>query len=91
MHLGVESAAAEELVVRAFLRQVPFVEDVNAVGVPDAGRYEVVFDSDHPGFGGSGFGGASYEAFGHTVHGFPFAIRMRLPPLAGVFLKRAGG
>jgi 1,4-alpha-glucan branching enzyme len=91
--------------VFAFLRQehgcAPLVCVFNAtpvprddywVGVPDAGRYEVAFDSDHPGFGGSGFGGASsYEAFEHTVHGYPYAIRMRLPPLAGVLLKRAGG
>ena len=32
----------------------------------------------------------AYEAFGHTVHGFPFALRIRLPPLAGVFLRRKG-
>jgi hypothetical protein len=23
------------------------------------------------------------------VHGYPYAIRIRLPPLAGVFLKRS--
>jgi 1,4-alpha-glucan branching enzyme len=90
--------------VFAFLRQegghAPIVCVFNAtpvpredywLGVPDAGRYEVVFDSDHPAYGGSGFAGASgYEAFPHTVHGYPFAVRLRLPPLAGVFLKRAG-
>jgi hypothetical protein len=57
--------------------------------VPDPGRYEVVFDSDFPGFGGAGYAGTSgYEAFGHTVHGYPHAVRMRLPALAAVFLRR---
>ena len=69
----------------------PVPRDDYWVGVPDAGRYAVIFDSDYPAFGGSGFAGASgYDAFGHTVHGFPHAIRMRLPPLAAVFLRRAG-
>jgi hypothetical protein len=31
---------------------------------------------------------SSYEAFEHTVHGYPFALRVRLPPLAGIFLRR---
>jgi 1,4-alpha-glucan branching enzyme len=62
------------------------------VGVPDPGRYDVLFDSDHPKFGGAGFAGVtSYEAFAHVVHGFPYALRVRLPPLAGVFLKRSEG
>jgi hypothetical protein len=25
-----------------------------------------------------------------VVHGFPYALRIRLPPLAAVFLRRAG-
>ncbi len=33
----------------------PVPRDDYWLGVPDAGRYEVVFDSDHPDFGGSGF------------------------------------
>ncbi len=87
----------------AFLRQehghAPIVCVFNAtpvpredywLGVPDAGRYDVVFDSDHPGFGGSGFAGAAgYDAFAHVVHGFPHALRMRLPPLSAVFLRRS--
>ncbi len=90
--------------VFAFLRQefghahivcvfnaTPVPRDDYWLGVPDPGRYEVLFDSDHPAFGGSGFGGASgYEAFAHTVHGYPYAVRLRLPPLAGVFLMRTG-
>jgi 1,4-alpha-glucan branching enzyme len=61
------------------------------VGVPDAGRYSVIFDSDHPGFGGAGFAATGhYDAFEHVVHGYPFAIRIRLPPLAAVFLRRDG-
>ena len=86
----------------AFLRQepdfAPLVCVFNAtpvprddywLGVPEPGRYEVVFDSDFPGYGGGGFAGvSSYDAFEHTVHGYPCALRIRLPPLAGVLLRR---
>jgi len=88
--------------VFAFLRQelglAPLVCVFNAtpvprddywLGVPDPGRYQVLFDSDFPGFGGGGFAGVpGYEAFQHTVHGYPYALRIRLPPLAAVFLRR---
>jgi len=59
------------------------------LGVPDPGRYEVFFDSDHPSFGGSGFAVKNvYESFPHTVHGYPHALRVRLPPLAALYLNR---
>jgi 1,4-alpha-glucan branching enzyme len=98
---GIDLHNADESIF-AFLRQEPGLPPIACVfnatpvpredywlGVPEAGRYDVLFDSDFPGFGGSGFAGvSSYEAFEHTVHGYPFALRMRLPPLAGVFLRR---
>ena len=88
--------------VFAFLRQeqghAPIVCVFNAtpvprddywLGVPDSGRYEVIFDSDHAGYGGSDFAGVpGYESFAHVVHGFPHALRIRLPPLSAVFLRR---
>jgi glycogen operon protein len=67
-------------------------EGVNfAIRSRAATRVDVcLFDSDYPAFGGSGFAGvASYESFAHVVHGFPQALRIRLPPLAAVFLRRA--
>ena len=91
--------------VFAFLRQehghAPIVCVFNAtpvpredywLGVPDAGHYDVVFDSDHPDFGGSGFAAVpGYGAIAHVVHGFPHALRIRLPPLSAVFLRRRTG
>ena len=89
----------------AFLRQeqghAPIVCVFNAtpvprddywVGVPDPGALRGVFDSDHPGLrwrrlrGRGGLRGLS----AHVVHGFPHALRIRLPPLAAVFLRRSG-
>ncbi len=70
----------------------PVPRDDYWLGVPDPGRYEVIFDSDFPGFGGSGYARAGfYDAFEHAVHGYPYALRIRLPPLAGLYLKRSGG
>jgi 1,4-alpha-glucan branching enzyme len=91
--------------VFAFLRQeqghAPIVCVFNAtpvprddywLGVPEPGLYEILFDSDYAGYGGSGFSSVTgYVAFEHEVHGFSHALRIRLPPLAAVFLRRAGG
>jgi 1,4-alpha-glucan branching enzyme len=61
------------------------------LGVPEPGLYDVVFDSDYPGYGGAGFArAAGYVAFEHLVHDFPYALRIRVPPLAAVFLRRNG-
>ena len=92
--------------VFAFLRQehghAPIVCVFNATpvpredywfGVPDRGPLRSACSIRIiPGFGGSGFAGvAGYDAFAHVVHGFPHALRIRLPPLAAVFLRRVGG
>ena len=59
------------------------------LGVPDAGRYAVVLDTDDTSYGGAGYRKAQhFEAFAHLCHGFPYAIRVTLPPLAALYLIR---
>ena len=59
------------------------------IGVPCAGWWTELADSDALEFGGSGAtlcGGVMTEAI--PRHGRPFSVRLQLPPLAAVFLRR---
>ncbi len=57
------------------------------IGVPDAGFWEEILNSDASEYGGSGLGNlggvrASHEPF----HGRPFSLQLMLPPLGAVYL-----
>lgn len=63
------------------------------VGVPREGDWEVIFDSDRPEFGGSGYAGD--EPYTCSSEPYPWngqmdSIEMKVPGLAGVVLKRRG-
>ena len=63
------------------------------VGVPREGDWEVIFDSDRPEFGGSGYAGE--EPYTCSSEPYPWngqmdSIEMKVPGLAGVVLKRRG-
>ncbi|MBN2126428.1 MAG: 1,4-alpha-glucan branching protein GlgB, partial [Deltaproteobacteria bacterium] len=61
------------------------------VGVPRAGRWTEVLNSDMEGYGGSGVGNlGGVDAETGPVHGRPYALHLTLPPLAAVFLKSEG-
>jgi 1,4-alpha-glucan branching enzyme len=62
------------------------------VGVPHAGFWREVLNSDAHEYGGSGmgnFGGREAEPI--PSHGKPFSLKLMLPPLAAVFLKASEG
>jgi 1,4-alpha-glucan branching enzyme len=59
-----------------------------AIGVPEAGRYLELLNSDAERYGGGNlgnFGAVSSEPV--PAHGRPHSLRLRLPPLACVLLK----
>jgi 1,4-alpha-glucan branching enzyme len=60
------------------------------IGVDAPGRYLKVLDSDSAQYGGSAY---SDQVEVHTVegaaHGRPYALRVKLPPLGGIILRRA--
>ncbi|MEE1529650.1 MAG: alpha amylase C-terminal domain-containing protein, partial [Collinsella sp.] len=63
------------------------------VGVPREGDWEVIFDSDRPEFGGSGYAGE--EPYTCSSEPYPWngqmdSIKIKVPGLAGVVLKRRG-
>ena len=63
------------------------------MGVPREGDWEVIFDSDRPEFGGSGYAGE--EPYTCSSEPYPWngqmdSIEIKMPGLAGVVLKRRG-
>ncbi len=57
-------------------------------GVPHAGPYKEVLNSDSEFYGGSNMGNAGMvTAEPHPSHGFPASVRITLPPLGAVALK----
>jgi 1,4-alpha-glucan branching enzyme len=59
------------------------------IGVPQAGKWREVLNSDSSVYGGSGKGNPdALEAKNKPMHGRPHAITLTIPPLAIIFLKR---
>jgi 1,4-alpha-glucan branching enzyme len=59
------------------------------IGVPEAGRYRELLNSDAELYGGSNLGNAgAVESESTPAHGRPHRIRLLLPPLACLILKR---
>jgi 1,4-alpha-glucan branching enzyme len=66
----------------------PVPRDDYWVGVPEPGRYHKLLDTDAAGYGGSGYAPDEwFTADAHEVHGYPFRLRVALPPLAAVLLR----
>ena len=66
----------------------PVPRDDYWLGVPDPGVYARIFDSDDARYGGSGRARQHrLSTDAHPTHGFPFRLRLGLPPLGAVFLR----
>lgn len=66
----------------------PIPRDGYWIGVPHAGIWDVVFNSDYPGYGGCGHTWHSKaEAIPASRHGRSHALEISLPPLGGLMLK----
>jgi 1,4-alpha-glucan branching enzyme len=66
----------------------PVPRDDYWIGVPEAGTYLRILDTDASGYGGSGYAPAErVTADAQPSHGFPCRLRLTLPPLAAVFLR----
>jgi 1,4-alpha-glucan branching enzyme len=59
------------------------------IGVPEAGWYREIFNSDADIYGGSNAGNSGgLAAIDEPCHGQPHSVLLTLPPLAVIFLKR---
>ena len=60
------------------------------VGVPSGGYWRELLNSDAHEYGGSGMGNmGGTEALAETTHGRPYTLRLTLPPLGALFLKKS--
>src|SRR5277367_5900046 len=60
------------------------------VGVPSGGYWKELLNSDAHEYGGSGSGNmGGVEALAEKTHGRPYSLRLTLPPLGALFLKKA--
>ncbi|MGM0423098.1 MAG: 1,4-alpha-glucan branching protein GlgB [Pseudomonadota bacterium] len=65
----------------------PVPRDDYKIGVPQQGDWKMVFNSDDPQYGGSGYTPhTACRADKTPVHGRPYSISLSLPPLGGVML-----
>jgi 1,4-alpha-glucan branching enzyme len=64
----------------------PVPRDGYAIGVAEPGTYRKIFDSDDVKFGGSGYNRQSATGAAHEgAQGYPWSLRLNLPPLGAVF------
>ncbi|MBX9624552.1 MAG: 1,4-alpha-glucan branching protein GlgB, partial [Gemmataceae bacterium] len=78
-------------VVLCVLNFTPVVRHGYRVGVPAAGYWKEVLNSDAGAYWGSNVGNAGgVFAEASPMHGQPFSVSLSLPPLAAVFLKGRG-
>ena len=66
---------------------VPVAREDYKIGVPYAGTYTLVFDSDSPQFGGSGTALKKVESQEFGMHGFDQSIALTLPPLSVQYFR----
>jgi 1,4-alpha-glucan branching enzyme len=63
----------------------PVVREDYRIGVPRPGHYRERINTDAVDYGGSGVGNAgALVAESHPIHGHPYSLRLRLPPLAAL-------
>jgi 1,4-alpha-glucan branching enzyme len=77
--------------VLAVLNFTPVIREGYRVGVPEAGRYAELLNTDAGVYGGSDVGnGGAVEAEESPSHGRPYSLSLTLPPLGALFSKPAG-
>ena len=73
--------------VLAMFNLTPVVRDRYRIGVPVAGRWRELLNTDAVEYGGSGVGNAGgADSVAIPSHGRPHSLELRLPPLGAVFL-----
>ena len=85
---GEEGAAP----IVVLLNMTPDARTDYAIGLPHAGRWKEILNSDAAAYGGGNIGNGGWvEASGEGSHGLPASARVTIPPLGAVLLKFEGG
>jgi 1,4-alpha-glucan branching enzyme len=78
---------AEDLIVAAF-NLTPVPRNKYRIGLPAAGYWREILNTDAEAYGGSGMGNyGGRDADEKTWHGRPYSLEVVLPPLAAVYFK----
>ncbi len=80
-----KSASDELLVVLNF---TPVPRQEYRIGVPEAGHYSVILNSDSAFYDGSNLGDSVVSAEAQPWMNLPYSVSITLPPLAGIVLQR---
>jgi 1,4-alpha-glucan branching enzyme len=79
---------AEGETLAVVLNFTPVPRQWYRIGVPQAGVYREIFNSDSHYYGGSNLGNPlPLEARADPLHGLPCSLQLTVPPLAGVILR----
>lgn len=70
------------------LNFTPVLRENYRIGVPEDGTYIEVFNSDSTHYNGSNVGNHTMQSQHMAYNGQPNSIQLRLPPLAGIILRR---
>ena len=71
------------------LNFTPMSHEAYRIGAPEAGRYELLLNTDDPSFDGTGFEVAAAMATeAEPQHGLPQSLVLRVPPIAAMILRR---
>jgi 1,4-alpha-glucan branching enzyme len=66
----------------------PKVLESYLLGVPDAGTYKVIFNSDEEKYWGSGITDKKFKTMKADKHGFEHSLSLRIPALACLIMKK---
>jgi 1,4-alpha-glucan branching enzyme len=78
--------------VACMFNATPVPRDGYRIGVEEPGEYRCLFDSDAPFYGGSGYSRQDRAvAEPEGWNGFPYSLRITLPPLGAVIYRRQAG
>ena len=60
------------------------------IGVPEAGRYQEIFNSDTDWYGGTNSANSEIQSDPQKEHGFDHSLTITLPPLAALYIQKVG-
>ena len=66
----------------------PVPREDYVIGVPEAGTYKEIFNSDASWYGGTNVGNGELQSSQKTEHGFEHSLTLTIPPLGALFLEK---
>lgn len=89
------STKEEEKDIYVALNMVPKPLEDYKMPVYEKGIYKILINTDDMGFGGSGYPTATdslgcFETIDEPYNGFPYHVKINLPPLAGIYFMKVG-